>query len=64
MVEFIYFLIGFIVAIINWFILLEKEVKDKVSIIIALPLSIIFWPGVMIGWVYYRLPRFIMKHYN
>jgi hypothetical protein len=63
MIVLIYLLIGFIVGFINWFILLEKEVKDRVSIIVALPLSIIFWPAIIVGWIY-RLPKFIMKHYN
>jgi len=48
MVVLIYLLIGFIVGFINWFILLEKEVKDRVSIIVALPLSIIFWPAIIV----------------
>lgn len=60
---FIYLLIGFIIASINWFFVLSKDVKDRVSIILAFPLSLILWPAIAISWAYFKLPKYIVKLY-
>lgn len=48
----IYFILGIIVGNIHWFLILDKESKDHLSILIALPISIVFWPAIVIGWSY------------
>lgn len=62
--EFIlYFIFGFIISTINWFFVLSKDVKDRVSIILAFPLSLILWPAIVISWAYFKLPEYIIKLY-
>ena len=61
--EFVYyFIIGFIVSIINWIFIVSKNTKDNVNVCIALALGMFLWPAVLFGWVF-RLADFITKHY-
>jgi len=63
METFIYLFIGFIIAFINWFFVLSKDIKDRVNIILAFPLSLILWPAIVICWAYFKLPEYIIKLY-
>ena len=61
--EFIYyFIIGFIVSIINWIFIVHKNTKNNVNVCIGLALGTFLWPAVFFGWVF-RLADFITKHY-
>lgn len=61
--EFIYyFIIGFIVSIINWIFIVSKSTKDNVNVCIGLALGMFLWPAIFFGWGF-RLADFITKHY-
>ena len=57
-----YFIIGFIVSIINWIFIVHKNIKDNVNVCIGLALGMLLWPAIFFGWVF-RLADFITKHY-
>lgn len=61
--EFVYyFIIGFVVALINWFFIVSKDTKNNVNVCIGLALATFLWPAVFFGWGF-RLADFIAKHY-
>jgi hypothetical protein len=59
----IYLILGIIVGFIHWFLILNKESKEHLSILIALPLSIILWPAIVIGWSY-KFVEYSNDHMN
>ncbi len=54
----IYVIIGLFVSFINWFYVVSYDTKNNVNICIALPLCMMLWPIVIIGWIY-RFIKFI-----
>lgn len=59
----IYLILGIIVGFIHWFLILNKESKEHLSILIALPLSIILWPVIIMGWPY-KFVEYFNDHKN
>ena len=61
--EFIlYFVLGFIVSIINWLFIVSKDTTDRVNVCLGLMLGMFLWPAVFVGWIY-RLYNHINKSY-
>ncbi len=61
--EFVYyFIIGLVVALINWFFIVSEDTKNNVNVCIGLTLATFLWPAVFFGWGF-RLTDFITKHY-
>lgn len=61
--EFVYyFIIGLVVALINWFFIVSEDTKNNVNVCIGLALATFLWPAVFLGWGF-RLADFITKHY-
>ena len=52
-----YFIFGFIVSLINWFIIMTIKEKEYLNICIVFVLSFFLWPGVCIGWIYKLIER-------
>lgn len=59
----IYLILGIIVGFIHWFLILNKESKKYLSILIVLPLSIILWPIIIMGWPY-KFVEYSNNHNN
>ena len=56
-----YFIIGFIVSIINWIFIVHKNTKDNVNVCIGLVLGTFLWPAVVFGFMC-RFGHFIAKY--
>lgn len=56
-----YFIIGFIVSIINWIFIVSKDTKNNVNVCIGLVLGMFLWPAIIFGWIC-RFGYFISTH--
>ena len=60
--EFVYyFIIGLVVALINWFFIVSEDTKNNVNVCIGLALATFLWPAVFFGWIY-RFGYFISTY--
>jgi len=57
-----YFIIGLVIALVNWFFVVPEDVKDHTSIHLALPMSVILWPAIFVGFIVNAI-QFIEKEY-
>ena len=57
-----YFIVGLVVALVNWFFIISDDVKDHTSIHLALPISVILWPAIFVGFII-NIIKFIEKEY-
>ena len=60
--EFVYyFIIGLVVALINWFFIVSEDTKNNVNVCIGFVLATVLWPAIVFGWIN-RLGYFISTH--
>ena len=59
---FYYFIIGLVVAIINWSYVVPDEVKKHASVHLVLPMSVILWPIIFVNFIANTI-KFIEKEY-
>ena len=59
---FYYFIIGLVIAIINWGYIVSDEVKKYTSVHLVLPMSVILWPIIFVNFIANTI-KFIEKEY-